>query len=148
MVKTIYTNYWVNKRVDLKKEHGSYKTEDEALRGIQAWWEIHDQKYNDVEYVRTNTGALEILYGDPNYFYRIEEREITNSLPNTSYKLKTPGEIEALRNRYQLDAETFVFDELAEPHRDRLILAMGDSKKARGYTYTESGRPIVELGKK
>lgn len=145
MSKTVYTNYWVNRRADVKKEHGSYESEEEAVRAIKAWWEIHDEKYNDVEEIRTNTGALEILYGDPNYFYRIEEREITEPLPTTSYRVKAQGEIEALRNKYQLDEDTFVFDELAEPYRDRIMLAMNSINKAREYSYTEKGQPIVKL---
>lgn len=145
MASTVYTNYWVNVRADVKKEHGTYRSEEEAVQAVQAWWEIHGESYSNVEYNRTNTGALEILYGDPNYFYRIEERQVTGPLPRTSYRVKGRGEIEALRSKHQLDGETFLFDELPEPYRDRLILAMGDSQKARGYTYTEDGRPIVEL---
>lgn len=145
MNKTVYTNYWVNKRAGVKKEHGSYKTEEDALRAIKAWWEIHNEKYNDIEKIRTNTGALEVLYGDPNYFYRIEERQTSETLPANSYRIKTPGEIEALRNKHQLDKEKFLFDELAEPYRDRIILAMNSIVKARKYTYTEKGQPIVKF---
>lgn len=144
MAQTIYTNYWVNRRVDLKKEHGSYANEEEALNGIKAWWEVHGESH-DVETVRTNTGALEVLYGDPNYFYRIEEGQINDSLPTRSYRVKSKGEIDALRQRYQLDEATYVFDELAEPYRDRIIVAMNSIKKARAYSYTEKGRPIVKL---
>lgn len=144
MSKTVYTNYWVNKRADVKKEHGSYKTEEEALKAVKAWWEIHDEKYTDVENIRTNTGALEVLYGDPNYFYRIEERETTEGLPTNSYTVKTQGEIEALRDKHQLGKEVFLFDQLAEPYRDRIILAMNSIKKARKYTYTEKGLPIIK----
>ena len=145
MGKTVYTNYWVNRRADVKKEHGSFKTEEDALRAIKAWWEIHGENYTDVEEIRTNTGALEVLYGDPNYFYRIEKRKATEKLPTTSYRVKTAGEIEALRNKHQLDDETFVFDELAEPYRDRIMMAMNSIQKARKYTYTEEGHPIIQL---
>ena len=144
MTKTVYTNYWVNQRIDQRKEHGSYASEEEALEGIMAWWEIHDENY-EVETIRTNTGALEVLYGDPNYFYRIEEREISGPLPSRSYRVKSRGETDALRERYQLDDYSFVFDELAEPYRDRIIVAMNSIKKARAYTYTEKGEPIVKL---
>ncbi len=144
MGKTVYTNYWVNRRADIRKEHGTYKTEEDALRGIKAWWEIHNEKYSNVEEIRTNTGALEVLYGDPNYFYRIEKRETEEALPATSYRVKSQGEIEALRNKHQLDSETFIFDELAEPHRDRIMTAMNSIQKARSYTYTEEGEPIVK----
>lgn len=144
MEKTVYTNYWVNRRADVKKEHGSFKTEADALKAIEAWWEIHDESYSDVEHVRTNSGALEVLYGDPNYVYRIEKRKTNEALPTTSYRVKTAGEIEALRNNYQLDEETFLFDELAEPYRDRIMMAMNSIQKARKYTYTENGHPIIE----
>lgn len=144
MTNTVYTNYWVNQRLDQRKEHGSYASEEEALEGIKAWWDLHGESH-DMELIRTNTGALEVLYGNPNYFYRIEERETTKSLPSRSYRVKGQGEIEALRQRYQLDAETFVFDELAEPYRDRIIVAMNSIEKARAYSYTETGRPIVKL---
>lgn len=144
MTKTVYTNYWVNQRLDQRKEHGSYQSEEEALAGIQAWWELHGESY-DTELIRTNTGALEVLYGDPNYFYRIEARETSEALPKRSYRVKGQGEIDALRQRYQLDDETFIFDELAEPYRDRIIVAMNSIEKARGFTYTETGRPIVKL---
>lgn len=145
MTETVYTNYWVNERADVKKQHGSFKTEEEAVDAIHAWWEIHAESYQDVSYNRTNTGALEVNYGDPHYFYRIEERTISDKLPTMSYQLKTKGEIEALRSKHLLDEETFVFDELPEPHRDRLMVAMGDIKVAREYTYTEDGKPILRV---
>lgn len=148
MTGTVYTNYWVNERADVKKEHGSYKSEEDAVLAVKTWWEIHGEKRNNIEYRRTNTGALEILYGDPHYYYRIEKRNSDSPLPSTSYRTKTKGEIEALRNKLQLDKETFLFDELAEPYRDRLILAMADPKKCRAYTYTEDGRPIIKLNDK
>lgn len=146
MKETVYTNYWESRRVDVRKEHGSYETEEEALAGIKAWWEIHNESY-EIETTRTNTGALEVLYGDPNYYYRIEEREITEPLPSKSYKVKTTGEIEALRQRHRLDEESYVFDELAEPYRDRIILAMSSIKKAREYSYTSEGKPIIKFKK-
>lgn len=144
MPKKVYTIYWVNERADVRKQHGSFATEKEAMEAIVAWWEIHNETHKDVSYVRTNTGALEVLYGDPNYYYRIEEREIDGPLPSTSYKLKSAGEIEALRRKHQLDDDTLCFDELPEPHRDRIIKAMGDSKIAREYTYTKNGEPIIK----
>lgn len=147
MTETIYTNYWVNRRVDVKKEHGSYSSEEEAIKGIKAWWAIHGENH-DYEEVRTNTGALEILYGDPNYFYRIEEDPSMDKLAKSSYRVKSAGEIDALRKKYSLDSERYIFDELAEPYRDRIILAMNDIKKARAYCYTEKGSPIIKLGEK
>lgn len=144
MPERIYTNYWVNRRVEVKKEHGSYKSEEEAIEGIEAWWAIHGEDH-DYEKVRTNTGALEILYDDPNYFYRIEEDPSMDSLPKRSYRVKSSGEIDALRKKYSLDDQSYVFDELAEPYRDRIIVAMNDIKKARAYSYTKKGRPIVQL---
>ena len=149
MPKPVYTNYWVNERANVKKQHGSFKTEEEGLAAIQAWWEIHKKAPKDVSYVLTNRGELEVLYGDPNYYYRIEERTIDKTLPTTSYKLRTAGEIEALRQKHQLDEATLVFDELPEPYRDRIIVAMGDSMQAREYTYTADGKPIIKaLAKK
>lgn len=144
MAETVFTNYWVNERDDVKKEHGSFKTEEEAVNAIRAWWEIHHEQYHDITYHRTNRGALEIVYGDSNYYYRIEERKRDKPLPKTSYKLKTAGEIEALRKKHMLDEDTFIFDELAEPYRDRIIVAMGNSQLARDYTYTKDGRPIIK----
>ena len=145
MTQTVYTNYWVNERAEVKRQHGSYQSEEEALEAIHAWWEIHKENHKDISTERTNTGALEIKYGDPNYFYRIEARETENSLPSTSYKVKTKGEIDSLRNKYQLDGEAVLFDELPEPYRDRIILAMGSTEKARNYSYTKEGEPIIEL---
>lgn len=144
MSETIYTNYWVNRRADIRKEHGSYASEEDAVKGIKSWWSLHGESH-ETEEVRTNTGALEILYGDPNYFYRIEENEKMDSLPNKSYKLKTKGEIDALRKKYQLGEGAYVFDELAEPYRDRIITAMNSIQRARSYSYTEKGKPIVKI---
>lgn len=145
MPQTVYTNYWVNRRMDTRKEHGSYKTEDEAVEAIRTWWEIHKENHSNIEYIRTNTGALEILYGDDNYIYRIEKRQIKDKLPGRSYKRKSNGEIEAARKQLNLDEETFLFDELAEPYRDRLIITMADSQKVREFLYNEKGRPTVKV---
>lgn len=145
MSHTVYTNYWVSRVRNVRKEHGSYKSEEEAIKGIQAWWELNKEDYPDAEYKRTNTGALEIYYNGDNYFYRIEKRELENSLPNHHYKLRKPGEIEALRAKHDLHEEAFIFDELAEPFRDRLVVAMGNTKKARNYIYDDEGRPIREM---
>lgn len=144
MAETIYTNYWVNRRVDVKKEHGSYASEEEALKGIKAWWALHGESH-EIEEERTNTGALEISYDDPNYFYRIEENDTMDSLPKRSYRVKSQGEIDAQRERYELNTESYLFDELAEPYRDRIIVAMNSIKKARSYSYTEKGKPIVKF---
>lgn len=145
MTNVVYTNYWINERDNVKKEHGSYKTEQEAIEAIRAWWEIHREKHRDISYERTNRGALEVLYGDTNYYYRIEKREIPNALPSKSYKVKSQGEIDSLRLKHQLDDETLIFDELSEPYRDRLVIAFSDVKKCREYTYTEDGQPITKL---
>lgn len=145
MSQTVYTNYWVNQRSDVRKEHGSYLSEEDAVKGIKAWWEIHREKYRNVEYNRTNTGALEIIYDDDNYFYRVEKRNINWELPSRSYRLKTKGEIEAKRKQLNLDDETLLFDELPEPYRDRLIVAMADASKAQEYVYNNSGQPTVKI---
>lgn len=146
MVQTVYTNYWQSRFGRVRKEHGSYKSEEEAIEGIKAWWELHKENHSNVQYIRTNTGALEIIYGDERYVYRIEKRTIDETLPTRSYRLKKSGEINSLRSKYLLDEDSFLFDELAEPFRDRLILAMADSKKARSFIYDRDGRPIHELG--
>lgn len=145
MVQTVYTNYWENRRDNVRKEHGSYATEEEAIEGIKAWWELHNEKYTNVKHERTNSGALEITYGDDNYYYRIEKREIDDKLPSRNYKLKSSGEIQAARWNENLHDEAFLFDELAEPYRDRLMVAMADVKKVRKYVYDKNGRPIKEL---
>lgn len=145
MTRTVYTNYWVNERADVKKRHGSFNSEKEAVAAIYAWWEIHNESYHDIEYVRTNTDALEIIYGDANYYYRVEKRKTSKPAPKTSYRVKTHGEIEALRNKHQLDDQTFLFDELPEPYRDRLIAAMGNIQIAREYSYNEKGQPIIKV---
>lgn len=149
MVQTVYTTYWQSRLGNVRKEHGSYKTEEEAIKGIHAWWELHKESYPDAQYNRTNSGALEIIYEDEISVYRVEKRTIEGTLPTKSYKLKKPGEIEALRKKYDLNEESCVFDELAEPFRDRIILAMADSKKARQYIYDREGRAIrkIESGK-
>lgn len=148
MTRTVYTTYWVNERADVRKKHGSFDTEQEAVRAIFAWWEIHKEAYRDVQYHRTNTDALEIIYGDPNYYYRVEKHQTSDPKPTTSYRVKGAGEIEALRNKHQLDEKTVVFDELPEPYRDRVMVAMGNIKVARAYTYTEDGKPIIKAFEK
>lgn len=142
---TVYTNYWINRRNDIHKEHGSYETEEEAVEGIKAWWELNKDHYKDVQHVRTNTGALEIYYGDENYYYRIESRRTDEPLANRRYKLFSTGEILSKRQQLNLDDQTLLFDQLAEPYRDRIIVAMADSKKAREWLYTSNGKPIVNI---
>ena len=144
MPQTVYTSYWINRRDDVHKEHGSYPSEEEAIEGIYAWWELNKDHYR-VEQVRTNTGALELLYGDDNYYYRIQKRIIEDSLPSKSYKLLSSGEILSKRKQLNLDDNTLLFDELAEPYRDRVITAMADSKKAREWLFTQNGKPIVNI---
>lgn len=145
MSQTVFTNYWVNQREDFRKEHGSYLTEEEAIQGIETWWEIQNDKYSNVTRTRTNSGALEIKYGDDNYFYRIEQRQIEGALPKRAYKLKSKGEIEAQRKQLNLHDQQFLFDELAEPYRDRLIITMSNSLIPREYLYSENGKPTVKI---
>lgn len=143
---TIYTNYWENIRDGVRKEHGSYPTEEAALDGIKAWWEINGNDFSNAEIERTNTGALEISYvDDASFHYRIEKREIEGKLPTKSYKLYPEGQISKNRMKYNLADEEYLFDELAEPYRDRLIIAMADPTVARQYKYEEDGRPIIKL---
>ncbi|MGP6138560.1 MULTISPECIES: hypothetical protein [unclassified Jeotgalibaca] len=145
MTQTVYTNFWVSRIGDVRKQHGSYKSEEEAIEGIKAWWELHKEKHPDAQFKRTNSGALEVIYHDEHSFYRIEKKTIEGNLPSRTYKLKRPGEIEAARSKYLLTDELCLFDELAEPFRDRLIMAMGDSKKVRNYIYDREGRPVKEI---
>lgn len=147
MTQTVYTVYWENKRDEVRKKHGSFKSEEAAMEGIKAWWELQKDHYKDPHIARTNTGALEVTYlqDDDNYVYRIEAEELTGSLPTTSYQLLSPGEIKATRQKYALEDEQYLFDELAEPYRDRLIVAMNDAKKAKSYRYDQRGRMIRPL---
>lgn len=145
MAQEVYTNYWVNRWTKVRKEHGSYPSEEEAVKAIMTWWDIHKEHHKHVEQRRTNKGALEIAYGDDHYVYRIEKRTMDMPLPSTTYRLKSDGEIRQQRLMYQLNDETYLFDELAEPYRDRLIVAMADSAKVREYCYTKNGQPIVKL---
>ncbi|TVP91729.1 hypothetical protein [Alkalibacterium sp.] len=148
MEQTVYTNYWQNRLSNVKKEHGSYENEEEAIKGIKAWWELHNEEYPNAEFNRTNSGALEIIYQDDNHFYRIEKRTIEGALPTRKYTLRKPGEVEALRSKHNLHEEAYLFEELAEPYRDRLSQAMADSTKLRNYVYDNEGRPIRKLKEK
>ena len=145
MEKVVYTNYWVDRYTDARKEHGSYLTEEEALNAIYTWWRIHKEHHRDVKETRTNTGALEITYDDDRYVYRIEKRKFQGNLPSRSYQLWTQGQIEAQRQQLQLSDDEFLFDELAEPYRDRLIEVMADASKVRNFCYTQDGRLVVKL---
>ena len=53
MEKVVYTNYWVDRYTDARKEHGSYPTEEEALNAIYTWWRIHKEHHRDVKETRT-----------------------------------------------------------------------------------------------
>ena len=44
-----------------------------------------------------------------------------------------------------MDEDYYLFDELPEPYRDRLIETMGDAKKVREWSYTDKGIPILKL---
>ena len=145
MEQVVYTTYWVNQWNETRKEHGSYLTEEEALNAIKTWWRIHKEHHREVEEIRTNTGALEVRYGDGHYIYRIEKRTIKGNLPSRTYQLKTAGQIQAERAMLQLNSEELLFDELAEPYRDRLIEVMADVQKVRAFCYTSDGRPVIKL---
>lgn len=141
MSNTYYTIYWINKRDGVRKEHGTHSSEEEAKEAIIAWWEINNESY-DYEMYRTNTGAIEVKYVDDYSFYRIEEVTSDEKLPQRAYKLKTAGENLAKRKQLNLDESQYLFDELAEPHRDRLIQAMADPVKARSFIYDKNGKLI------
>lgn len=144
MANTYYTIYWINKRDDVRKQHGTHLSEEEAKEAIIAWWEINNKSY-DYEMYNTNTGAIEIKYVDDYSFYRIEKVTSDEKLPSKTYKLKTPGENLAKRQQLNLDEDHYLFDELAEPHRDRLIQAMADPVKARSFIYDKDGKLIRSL---
>lgn len=144
MANTYYTIYWINKRDDVRKQHGTHPSKEEAKEAIIAWWEINNESY-DYEMYNTNTGAIEIKYVDDYSFYRIEEVTSDEKLPSKTYKLKTPGENLAKRQQLNLDEDHYLFDELAEPHRDRLIQAMADPVKARSFIYDKDGKLIRSL---
>lgn len=148
MTNTVYTNYWVNENTGVHKEHGTYLTEEDAKRGIEAWWELHGESYPDLEEYRTNTGAWEIKYGHDYYFYRIEKRQVSQPLKKPTYSLKSQQEIESLRKKYNLSQEELLFDELAEPYRDRLVMAYNDIEALQGQVYNELGQPIKKINNK
>ena len=144
----VYTNYWHSRRDNVVKEHGSYATEEEALEGIQTWWELHGETYNQNEPRRTNSGALEINYlADDNYYYRIESRDIQGNLPSPKPQKRPMGQVEKIRKELKLGQEEFLYEELAEPYQDRLIKVMNDGKILLAYTYDEKGRPIQKYNK-
>ena len=145
MNREVYTVYWVNQRNEMRKEHASYVTEEEALNSIKTWWRIHKEEHKNVHEVRTNTGALEVVYGDPNYVYRIEKRILDTPLPSRNYKLRSQGQIESQRQLLQLTEDERLFDELPEPYRDRIIEVFADSHKAMNYCYTPDGKPVIRL---
>ncbi|OJF93748.1 hypothetical protein [Alkalibacterium sp. 20] len=145
MEQTVYTNYWQNRLTGVKKKHGSYATEEEAINGIKAWWELHNEYYPHAEYKRTNSGALEIIYNDDNYIYRIEKRKTENPLPKAKAKPRNKNEVTSIREKYGFHDEALLYEELAEPYRDRLMLAMNDSKKLHQYVFDLEGRPIKKF---
>lgn len=141
----VYTVYWEDKLSEVRKEHGTFETEEEARQGIQAWWDLQHDHYKPTEEI-TNTGALEITYtDDPNYVYRIEKREVDHFKAHTSYQLKSKEELSALHKKLLIDDEYYFFDELAEPYRDRLIQAINDIDQARKFIYSEKGELIREI---
>lgn len=144
MSNTYYTIYWINKRDDVRKEHGTYKSEDDAKEAILTWWEINQEDY-DYEIYRTNTGALEVKYIDDYSFYRIEAVQSDQKLPSKSYKLYKHDQILAKRKALDLDDNQYLFDQLAEPYRDRLIMAMASPKVARSLVYNQEGQPLFQI---
>lgn len=143
----IYTVYWENKRDDVRKKHGSFPSEEQAVLGIKTWWEIEKDHYRDVHYERTNTGALEITYieSQPYYVYRIEKETIAGELPSTKYRLRSANEIKAKRQQLGLAENEFLFDELSEPYRDRILTAIPDATRVKNYCYDSSGRIIKKV---
>lgn len=144
MTHTVYTNYWMNRRDNVIKEHGTFNSEEEALQGIKAWWELQGDDYSNVEERRTNSGALEITYGDDNYYYRIISSESETPAVMRKPKKRQAGELDTMRRQRLIDDSLYFFEELAEPYQDRLLMAMGDGEKALKYLYDEKGR-LVKL---
>lgn len=144
MTHTVYTNYWINRRDNVIKEHGTFNSEEEALQGIKAWWELQGDDYSNVEERRTNSGALEITYGDDNYYYRIISSESETPAVMRKPKKRQAGELDTMRRQRLIDDSLYFFEELAEPYQDRLLMAMGDGEKALKYLYDEKGR-LVKL---
>lgn len=142
MTHTVYTNYWINRRDNVIKEHGTFNSEEEALQGIKAWWELQGDDYSNVEERRTNSGALEITYGDDNYYYRIISSESETPAVMRKPKKRQAGELDTMRRQRLIDDSLYFFEELAEPYQDRLLMAMGDGEKALKYLYDEKGRLI------
>ena len=144
MTHTVYTNYWINRRDNVIKEHGTFNSEEEALQGIKAWWELQGDDYSNVEERRTNSSALEITYGDDNYYYRIISSESETPAVMRKPKKRQAGELDTMRRQRLIDDSLYFFEELAEPYQDRLLMAMGDGEKALKYLYDEKGR-LVKL---
>lgn len=145
MSTTVYTTYWVNRRDDVRKEHGTFTSEEEALKGIEAWWEIHQEKPHEVKTVRTNSGALEVYYGEDYYYYRIQSRKIQGKLPSARASKRSKGQVDSLRRKYALPDELYLYEELPEPCQDRLTLAMNEGKKLLDLVYDQKGRPVRSL---
>ena len=61
--------------------------------------------------------------------------------------MRSSGEVDKLRKQLSLDDEYYLFEELAEPYRDRLVEAMGDGRKVQDYIYDQHGRMISSLKK-
>lgn len=78
---------------------------------------------------------MEIESDDNNYIYQIEKRTIEGTFPKRSYWVNKAEEVESLCAKYDLNKKFFLFDELVEPLRDKVILAMADIKKARSHDY-------------
>jgi hypothetical protein len=55
------------------------------------------------------------------------------------------GEAESLRGKYNLNKQSFMFDELPEPLWDSLILAMSGIKKAKAMSMTKKAAQSADL---
>lgn len=145
MTKKVYTVFWENKLSGELKQHGTFKSYDNAVSAIKAWWELHEyqpEKFKE----KPNGQVTRIEYGHRDYIYKIVEREIDEQLPKTTYKQIKQGQIDDQRKKYNLsNNDGFLFDELPEPRRDRIIVAMGDINAARSYTYDNKGKPITKF---
>ncbi|MER2064428.1 MAG: hypothetical protein ABS873_07220, partial [Alkalibacterium sp.] len=73
------------------------------------------------------------------------KRKTDRPLPKSKAKLRNKNEVVSIRQKHDLHDEAFLFEELAEPYRDRLMIAMNDSEKLMQYTFDSEGRPIKKL---
>lgn len=145
MTKKVYTVFWENNLSGELKQHGTFKSYEDATAAIKAWWEMHE--YQPTKFKEKPNGHVtRIEYGHRDYVYKIVEHELVGKLLSTSYKQLKQGQVEDQRKKLNLSHDDgLLFDQLPEPRRDRIIVAMGDINAARNYTYDHKGKPITKF---